>query len=314
MKRYAAMLAAVALAAVFGLAVTAPATGMGKVRCDRTNIPTVAIGQYDPLANHNGTGAAHEHQFFGNIAWHSLPNPNAANYTDLVGKENNCRNVLGLAYSADSAGYWTPTLRYKAGTPKAGQIIPGKQFTAYFRSYNSQTFGPGMAFPPDTRLVASDDFGKGAHGWSCGEKSVQAQRDGTVNYIPDCTGESGQPGHTLTAHINFPTCWDGVLPNHQPSDVGDTFDNVHYRYASGTGVCPAGFPNKMVQLRETIQFAYVGNGTDVELSSDADAGFHDGETMHADFWNTWLQKEFTDFIRICVTSQTAEYTTAKCQP
>ena len=58
----------------------------------------------------------HEHQFFGNIAWHSLANPNAANYADLVGRANNCRKVLGLSnYSADSAGYWTPTLRYVSG-------------------------------------------------------------------------------------------------------------------------------------------------------------------------------------------------------
>lgn len=111
-----------------------------------------------------------------------------------------------------------------------------------------------MAFPADTRLMASDDYGKGAHGWNCGQFSAQAQRDGTVNYIPDCTSEPGGPGRTLTAHINFQTCWDGVLPNHQPGDVGDTSDNAHYRYPSGKGVCRAGFPNTMVQLRPTIQF------------------------------------------------------------
>ena len=314
MRHTHSLLLSCVLAAVLGTTHAAPATAMGKIRCDLNNIPTVAIGQYDPITNHNGTGAAHEHQFFGNTAWHALPNPNTANYADLVGKQNNCRNVLGLPYSADSAGYWTPTLRYKAGTPKAGQLIAGRQFTAYFRGYNGQTFGPGMAFPADTRLIASDDYGKGAHGWNCGQFSAQAQRDGTVNYIPDCTGEPGGPGRTLTAHISFPTCWDGVLPNHQAGDVGDTSDNAHYRYPSGKGVCPVGFPNKMVQLRQTIQFDYVGNGTDVELSSDAHAGFHDGETMHADFWNTWRQSEFVDYVRVCVTTQTAEYSTAKCQP
>ena len=77
-----------------------------------------------------------------------------------------------------------------------------------------------------------------------------------------------------------------MLPNRQAGDVGDA-DNAPYRYPSGKGVCPGRVPNKMVQLRQTIQFDYVGNGTDVELASDAHAGFHDGETMHADFWNTW---------------------------
>src|SRR6476619_6906243 len=112
-----------------------PASAMGKVGCDVSGQPTVSVASYDPIVNHNGTGSAHEHQFFGNIAWHSLPNPNMANYADLVGKDNNCRSVLGLAYSADSAGYWVPTLRYKAGTPHAGLLIPARQFTAYYRGY-----------------------------------------------------------------------------------------------------------------------------------------------------------------------------------
>lgn len=247
------------------------------------------------------------------LDWHSLANPNRANYGDLVGKANNCRNVLGLTYSADSAGYWTPTLRYKKGTARAGQLVPARQFTAYYRSYDARDFGVGQPFPPDTRLIATDDQGKGAHGWSCGERSVQAAREGTVGRIPDCTGESGRPGHTLTAHITFPSCWDGVLPRHRATDVGNTSDNAHYAYPSRTGVCPAAFPRKMVQLRITVQFAYVGNGTDVELSSDAHAGFQDGETMHADFWNTWRQREFATYVSTCVNS-TRWYTTAKCSP
>ena len=32
--------------------------------------------------------------------------------------------------------------------------------------------------------------------------------------------------------------------------------------------CPAGLPIGVTELRETIQFPYVGNGTDVALSSD----------------------------------------------
>ena len=92
------------------------ASALGKVKCDVSGQPAVAVGSYDPIVNHNSPGPSmHEHQFFGNIAWHSLANPNAANYADLVGKATNCRNVLGLSYSADSAGYWTPTLRYVSG-------------------------------------------------------------------------------------------------------------------------------------------------------------------------------------------------------
>lgn len=285
-----------------------PSNALGKVKCDSNNQPTVSLGWYDPIVNHNDPGPSmHEHQFFGNIAWHSLGNPNTANYSDLEGKTNNCRKVLGLSYSADSAGYWVPTLRYKSGRT-AGKLVPAQQFTAYYRAFDGSTFGPGMAYPADTRLVATDDFGPGAHGWSCGQNSGT----GATQAIPDCSAFSGKPGYTLSAHITFPSCWDGVLPNHSASDAGNTNDNAHYAYPK-KGVCPAGFPNKMTQLRETIQFAYTGKGTDVELSSDRMAGTTDGLSMHADFWNTWAQPEFEQFIRDCVNSN-ANFASAKCQP
>jgi hypothetical protein len=291
------------LAALLGAAVltSAPAQALGKVKCDVNNQPTVSIGNYDPIVNHNQTSAAHEHQFFGNIAWHSLANPNAANYADLVGKANNCRKVLGLSYSADSAGYWIPTLRYKA----TGKLVPAQQFTAYYRPFtNTGKFGPGQAFPADTRLIGTK------YNWNCGMKS--GARAVPVQSIPDCTGLSGKPGLTLTAHIDFPSCWDGVKPNHSASDVGDTRDNAHYAYPV-RGACPPGFPNKMVGLRETIQFQYTGNGTDVELSSDHHAGTDDGRSLHGDFWNSWMQPEFERYVKECV-SGTVTYSVARCDP
>jgi hypothetical protein len=282
------------------------AEALGKVKCDVNNQPAVAIGNYDPIVNHNQPSSMHEHQFFGNIAFHSLANPNTANYDDLVGKTNNCRKVLGLNYSADSAGYWIPTARYTAG-PLKGRLIESQQLTAYYRPFtNTGKFGVGRAFPPDTRLIGTK------YNWSCGQFSVQYKRDGAVQSIPDCTGESGKPGHTLTAHIDFPSCWDGVLPNHRPEDVGNTSDNAHYAYPV-RGACPAGFPNKMVGLRETVQFKYVGNGTDIGLSSDEHAGKTDGMSLHADFWNTWMQPEFERFVKECV-SGTVPYSVAKCDP
>lgn len=292
---------------VAGLVATAtPASALGKVKCDVDNQPAVSIGQYDPIVNHNGEGAMHEHQFFGNIAWHSLENPNTANYEDLAGQNNNCRRVLGLSYSADSAGYWIPTLRYNSG-PKQGQLIPAQQFTAYYRSAAGTTFGPAQPIPADTRLVSEP----GHYNWSCGQKSKA--RSKPVSSIPDCTGLSGKPGLTLTAHIDFPSCWDGVLPNHSASDVGDTRDNEHYAYTVNKK-CPVGFPIGVTELRETIQFEYVGDGTDVELSSDAMAGTTDGQSLHGDFWQTWMQNEFEDFINTCVVSKTNGYSVKKCDP
>jgi hypothetical protein len=301
--KFLALLAVLALIATTIIGMASPAQALAKVKCDTDGTPTVSVGNYDPIVNHNQAASMHEHQFFGNKAWLGLTNPNAANYADLVGKANNCRKVLGLSYSADSAGYWIPTLRYKAGSPKAGQLIPAQQFTAYYRSFDFNTFGAGRAFPADTRLIGTK------YNWSCGQFGGVAPQQ----TIPDCTGLSGKPGYTLTAHIDFPSCWNGVLPNHKPEDVGNTSDNANYAYTVRK-VCPAGFPIKMTTLRETIQFPYVGNGTDVELSSDEHAGKTDGASLHADFWNTWMQKEFEQLILTCVTKKTSAYSTAKCDP
>jgi len=286
-------LSATTFAAVLALLVTAvaapaqPAAALAQIHCKQTT-GTAAL---DPIVHHDeAVGSAHLHQFFGNNAWLSLPNPNAANLADLLGKTTNCANP------SDTAGYWSPVLRYTA----TGAIIPTQAFTAYYRSWDGTSKGEGMAFPMDTRLVAT------RHNWSCGFFERQAP----VLAIPNCTHVSGKPGHTLTAHIDFPSCWNGVRPYHPSTQVGDTSDNANYAYPVGTA-CPAGFPNRMVALRETIQFVYTGNGKDVELSSDAPMGVTDGLSMHADFWNAWDPAGLQSMVVNCV-SGTGNRTRAEC--
>ena len=243
MRHTHSLLLSCVLAAVLGTAHAAPATAMGKIRCDLNDIPTVAIGQYDPITNHNGTGAAHEHQFFGNTAWHVLPNPNTANYADLVGKQNNCRNVLGLPYSADSAGYWTPTLRYKAGTPKAGQLIAGRQFTAYFRGYNGQTFGPGMAscrHPADSERRLRQ--GRPRLELRPVLRAGPARRDRQPH--PRLHRRAGRSrAHTDGAH-QLPDLLGRRVAEPPGRRRGRHQSNAHYRYPSGKGVCPPGSPTR----------------------------------------------------------------------
>ncbi|HEY7721800.1 MAG TPA: DUF1996 domain-containing protein [Pedococcus sp.] len=264
-----------------GAVVEAPvATSLGKIKCKETT-GTRAV---DPIVHHNHSatmpGMAHMHQFFGNNSFLSLPNPNAANYTDLVGKGTNCENP------ADTAGYWTPTLH----NTTTGAIVPTAGFTAYYRSWNGRTTGEGVAMPPDTRLVAN------RFDWTCGQREAVEKSTS----IPDCSMAKGTAGSRLTAHVNFPSCWDGVKPTHLSTDMGDTRDNAHFAYRLNSTTCPPGFPVKVVELRMTIQFAYTGNGTDLALSSDGPMRTTDGRSMHADFWNTWVQSGFTTMVRDCI--------------
>ncbi len=281
-RKFFAAALAVGLAAVAVVGSSTSASALLKVKC-KTTTGTAAV---DPIVHHNESNAhVHEHQFFGNNGW--LTRGNYANYTDLTSKGTNCRELT------DTAGYWTPTLRYTTGTR---QMIPVQAFTAYYRPFTGvggPDSGPGLAFPADTRLIGTK------YSWNCGQFMTVAESPS----VPDCRGADGSPGKTLTLHIDFPNCWNGIKPKHLTSDVGNTTDNVNYAYSSkkkGVVSCPSGFPNKMISLRETLQFQYVGAGTDVELTSDHEKMTTDGRSAHGDFWNTWQQADFQRLVTACI--------------
>ena len=284
--RVLAALAATMLAGAAAVVTAPPADALLKVKCG----PAVAVAAVDPIVHHNEPDApVHQHQIFGNSSW--APLGNSANYADLLAGATTCREV------ADTAGYWTPTLIYTSG-PNAGQVVPVRQFTAYYRPYtNRGDTGPGVAYPADVRLVSEP----GRYDWTCGQNGGVAPQA----TVPDCTGLDGSPGETLTAHINFPSCWTGVLPNHSDGEVGDTRDNAQWAYVQGKA-CPATHPVRTTALRETIQFTYVGDGSDVKLSSDlmseqmTGVPVPAGSTLHGDFWSAWNQPRFEDLVRLCV--------------
>jgi hypothetical protein len=274
-----ATLVAVGLAAAASVATAPSASALAKIKCKQLT----GLAHVDPIVHHNEpvSNMQHVHQFFGNNHFLSLSNPNAANFSDLVGKGTNCENP------DDTAGYWTPVLFNKS----TGVVVPATAFTAYYRSFDFQKTGEGVPLPPDVRLVASK------HDWTCGQfESVKPSQS-----IPDCSMADGRPGSTLTAHIDFPSCWDGVKPNHPADEVGDTRDNAHFAYPVGKS-CPAGFPVKTVALRETLQFPYTGKGNDLELSSDAMMNMTDGMSLHGDFWNAWVPSGMSTMVKSCVNS------------
>jgi len=292
-RRVIAVLAAFALAAI-GIGVTATdANALAKIKCKQTT----GTANVDPIVRHNEEPSMmqHLHQFFGNNSWLSLANPNTANLGDLKGQGTNC------ADTGDTAGYWVPAVV----DTRTGKTLAPQAFTAYYRTFDGKSHGPASSaelFPPDTRLVAPQtSVSPGAHGWSCGQFSGT----GSTATIPDCSNLSQKAGYVLTAHINFPSCWDGVKPTHSASDTGDTRDNAHYAYPVKSGknwVCPSAFPRKMLQLRETIQFP---NPDKVPVqylavTSDAMANTTNGASMHADFWQAWEDDAFLTMQQTCI--------------
>jgi hypothetical protein len=337
-KKLAALLTAtLSCLGMLAVANAVPAAATGKVKCDvlpsgaedNDGDVAVKVGQFDPIVFHNvesqdpSEAQPHSHDFFGSRAVNITADPNALQYAQVRAQGNGAA-ATSCRDPKDTAVYWAPSLVYKSG-PNAGQRVGVQQFTAYYRGYNGQTTNTATeVFPPGVRLVAQQSGnagggpGKGLTGWTCGQNSTVTGGQAT---IPDCSHEDGTPGNTLTAHINFPSCWNGVLPNH-PGDggtvqtdntYGDTRDNNYgvagtytsndWKYPSSSGVCPTGYTHKVMQLRETIQYNYTGTGTDVELSSDHGAA--PGSTMHVDFWNTWDQTGLVALLNNCIKVQGA---------
>lgn len=290
------------------LSAASPAASLGKVKCDvgvRNGADVaVATAQLDPIVYHRvdpantSTAQPHLHDLFGNRA--AFGRGNAATRLDLIGRTTACR------IAADTAAYWAPSLVYTSG-PKVGQRVPVRQFTAYYRGFAGQTTHAGsQALPAGVRLVAQDMVGYGLSGWTCGAMSSVT---GGLDFIPDCSMEDGTAGNTLTAHVNFPSCWNGKAPGHpgdpglegvQDTEYGDTRDNADFTYPTNKTACPSTFPIEVVQLRETIQYAYTGNGSDVALTSDHEV--RPGASFHVDFFNSWDQPGFVKYVADCVQS------------
>lgn len=277
---------ALSLVALAGAYTADSASALGKIKCKLTT----GTANADPIVHHNQPAStSHLHQFFGNNAW--LSKGNSAEYADLMGKQTNCENT------SDTAGYWIPVLQ-----DSSGKTITPVAFTAYYRTFDHQDFGTAQPFAPDTRLVANKMDVK-YNNWTCGQFSSV----GPQTSIPRCTGTA--PGNRLTAHVTFPSCWDGKLSDHTGS--GDTQDTSHFAYAtkSKSGyTCPSGFPNKMTELRETIQYNFTGTGA--RLSTDM-PGAPSGSSLHGDFWNTWKQAGLVSMVKNCITSSSG-FTTAEC--
>jgi hypothetical protein len=223
----------------------------------------------DPIVYPGQPGAGHLHDFFGNkgvTAYSTL--------RTLVDNATSC------AAGADRAGYWVPAL-YSDGTlirPRAG--------TFYYRSivYPRSSV---RAFPPGLEVIAGNGHATGPQDddivyWGC---STLGGDDPPRNHPVDCgTG-------WVTAHVNFPDCWDGVRKdswNHKRHMAYSIDPNDDDRYR-----CPKSHPVPVPRLIYALEWP-IHDGTRITLSS--------GQyyTLHADFFNAWKQRALRRLVRRCI--------------
>lgn len=276
-----AILATIAAVAATMLLVPGSAAAHGKVHCGAD----VGRGTFDPVVHPGHEPSGHDHMFVGNR--HIMASGQRANasYDGLAGAATNCGN------RDDSAAYWFPTVT--AGST----VLRVDAFIAYYYPGSIRNRNAAVAtepFPPDARMVAGRRDGSGTERawWMCGAFSTRAGKYATPAEARCDTARptNGRPDRHIGLRLKvwFPDCWDGRLNSHTgPGNTADFSDDGsvtnHFAYSRDDATCPTAFPRKLPSLLMDVKFDYRGNGANVTIASGAHG------TLHADFWNTWVQ-------------------------
>jgi len=280
-----------------------PAHAHAKVRCR----PETGRRRADPIVFNRVPGpTGHLHTYLANRRLPKRNRPNFSTYADMVGKPTTC----GLR--KDSAAYWFPTLL------RGGEPVRVLRFIAYYRSWKLKGLaGPStgsgnIAYPRDARMIAGnmDAPGGGRHvTWNCNQASTRpGPYEDPIEAACHTARLAGSTGKVLLgAHVDFPTCWSGRSNDHAAAGNTADFSGSHdvdqqYAYpvrtSNGFVSCPNGFPHRVPWLRMTISWDYRGRGRNLKLSSG-------GFSMHADFWNTWVQSGLRQIIDRCINTSSA---------
>lgn len=232
----------------------------------------------DPIVS-PGQTSAHLHDFFGNETTNK-----DSTYDSMVGQPTSC----GLG--TDTAGFWAPTMLDKNENP-----IPVDRVNIYYRDWPDSA-NQVTAFPKDFRIVSgfpnlqqAKGIGSSVPGGNWGYQCDNTEPLQPTSAI-DCTG------HSMThvfAVVFFPEC--GQM-NDNGKIVTDSPDHrSHAVFATRDGGCPADHPVKLPLTYLKIRYAITDCiAAQCHLSSDGmsingKTCSDPGCTLHADFWNTWVQ-------------------------
>lgn len=258
-----------------------PDVGVGGVFRVRCNVSRMAA--LDPIVNPGAPTSPHLHTFFGNPG---IVSDLTYDHLRSTAADNRCQNNPD-----DGSAYWVPTLvdPYENGEGFGagyGKPVPVQDLEIYYmgnRSANVAAFPPGFAMVAGTpqRGPDSPDAGR-FYSWRCN----QGERV-TGDSPPPCAGGGS---NTLRLAVDFPSCWNGRVPNLTALGPNGQPDfSSHMTYPAG-GRCPASHPTTVPRLKMNIDY-YLPAGTDttrLRLTSDRyDPSRPGGYSAHADFFNGW---------------------------
>ena len=183
----------------------------------------------------------------------------------------------------DTAAYRAPTLYDSMNDP-----ITPVDLKIYYQFINGP-HSEAISLPAGLKMIAGnaaathDNPGHQVASWRCAGGGEQPAVPGGDQHDMAVCPE----GRNLQATVLFPDCWNGV-------DLDSADHKQHVAYSAG-GVCPTGYPVKIVQVLEEFEYFTTG-GVGVHLASG------DPITMHADFWNTWDQSVLDGLVQDCIVS------------
>jgi hypothetical protein len=214
----------------------------------------------DPIVHPGRPGAAHLHQFFGNLA---------------IDASSDSASILNTGSSTcdggpiNRSGYWIPAML----NPSRNQVVIMDYAIVYYKEEPGNSPRP---LPPGLRMIAGFDVGSMVPGSNTASYTC-VHTGASSSQLPSCT--SGQVRMTL----EFPHCWDGAnldSANHRSH-------MANHVYVNGARACPGTHPVKIPRITYNVYYSVQPgeNATEWKLSSDdALAG---GTSMHGDWWGGW---------------------------
>jgi hypothetical protein len=271
-------------------AASAHAPGAFGVQCGFTH-----KSMDDPIVYPDQPGMAHMHAFYGNKSTDAY-----STRASLMRAGTTCTD------QKDKAAMWAPTAFIKKdGSWRA--LKPYRERTYYFRAIRKD-IAPVTSLPKNIKIIGGNQHATSrkdnpALRWYCGEGSPERP------FPYDCRPYTHEGEDGIRAIVDLPFCWDGThldSADHMShviySDPTDTTPHVEPKQ------CPASHPKYLPAVSIRIHFRIMdpcagkrpcgpndgGENVRIKLSSGP------YWTMHADFWNTWVQSRLERLTDTCI--------------
>ena len=231
----------------------------------------------DPIVKPGQPGASHLHVFYGNTA--TTANSTASSIAS--GGNSTCRGG-----TANRTAYWIPAMiDTRDGTP-----ITAHNAGFYYKSgYYGIAPSSVKALPQGLRMVAGD--------------SKNATANNAYGYFECSNGYGGRSagvlncpsGTSLTMHLDFPQCWDGVN-----LDSPDHKSHMSYPVA---GKCPSTHPVATPVITFVIDWQIKETNAPLRWRFSSDnysTSSPGGYSMHGDWFNGWKAPVMDAWITKCV--------------